>query len=90
MSNQTQQTTGGIGFLGLLTIVFITLKLTGYIHWSWFWVISPLLVPFGILLFLLVIYALLTLAAALLKRHEQRKRAKAARPKFISDLDKRR
>ncbi|HEU5422492.1 MAG TPA: hypothetical protein VFU72_03035 [Nitrolancea sp.] len=26
---------GGIGFAGLLTIVFITLKLTGYIHWPW-------------------------------------------------------
>ncbi|KKK74843.1 hypothetical protein LCGC14_2879660, partial [marine sediment metagenome] len=31
--------TGGIGFFGLLTIVFVTLKLTGYIHWSWLWVL---------------------------------------------------
>jgi len=45
MSNtkdQAQQ--GGFGFLGLLTIVFIALKLTGYITWSWWWVLSPLLV----------------------------------------------
>ena len=34
--------TGGIGFAGLLTIVFITLKLTGYITWSWIWVLAPL------------------------------------------------
>lgn len=34
--------TGGIGFVGLLTIVFIVLKLTGYIAWSWIWVLSPL------------------------------------------------
>ena len=31
-------------FTSLLAIVFITLKLTNYIDWSWFWVISPLLV----------------------------------------------
>ena len=33
---------GGIGFIGLLTIVFIVLKLTGTIGWSWIWVLSPL------------------------------------------------
>lgn len=31
-----------IGFLGLLTLVFIVLKLTNYIDWSWVWVLSPL------------------------------------------------
>ena len=31
-----------IGFLGLLTLVFIVLKLTHYIDWSWLWVMSPL------------------------------------------------
>lgn len=33
---------GGIGFTGLLTIVFIILKLTGVIAWSWWWVLSPI------------------------------------------------
>lgn len=33
---------GGVGFVGLLTIVFITLKLTGHIDWSWWWVLSPI------------------------------------------------
>jgi len=33
---------GGVGFVGLLTILFITLKLTGFIAWSWWWVLSPL------------------------------------------------
>jgi len=42
MSNNN---TGGIGFAGLLAIVFITLKLTGYIAWSWWWVLSPLWIP---------------------------------------------
>lgn len=31
-----------IGFPGLLTLIFITLKLTDYIDWSWVWVLSPL------------------------------------------------
>jgi len=34
--------TGGIGFCGLLAVLFIGLKLTGYIDWAWVWVVSPL------------------------------------------------
>lgn len=37
--------TGGIGFLGLLTVLFVGLKLTGYIGWSWWWVLVPLWGP---------------------------------------------
>lgn len=36
---------GGIGFCGLLTIVFIVLKLLGVIHWSWVMVLAPLWIP---------------------------------------------
>ena len=42
------KTRGGIGFLGLLTIVFITLRLCGVIDWSWWWVLSPLWIPVSI------------------------------------------
>ncbi len=41
---------GGIGFLGLLTIVFIILKLTGYISWSWAMVLLPLWAIPGLIL----------------------------------------
>lgn len=44
MSTNTSSS-GGIGFFGLLTIVFITLKLTSVIDWSWWWVLAPLWVP---------------------------------------------
>ena len=37
-----KQTSNGIGFTGVLTIVFIILKLCGVITWSWWWVLSPL------------------------------------------------
>lgn len=35
----------GIGFFGLLALIFITLKLLGYIGWSWWWVTVPLWGP---------------------------------------------
>lgn len=47
----------GIGFPGLLTILFIGLKLTGQIDWDWIWVIAPLFLPLFILVaFILVIF----------------------------------
>jgi len=56
MSKQdNNSTSGGIGFCGLLTIVFIMLKLIGKIGWSWWWVLSPSLIPLGIGVGLLLI-----------------------------------
>ena len=51
----TQVNTGGVGFLGLLTILFIGLKLTGYIAWSWWWVLSPLWIPLVIVLVIFLV-----------------------------------
>ena len=48
MSESNSSRSGGIGFAGLLTIVFITLKLTHYITWSWWWVLSPLWIGFAL------------------------------------------
>jgi uncharacterized protein (DUF983 family) len=50
---------GGIGFCGLLAIVFIVLKLTEVITWSWLWVLSPLWIPFVIAIPLVLIFAIL-------------------------------
>lgn len=57
MSEQpTQVSTGGIGFFGLLALAFIVLKLTNYINWSWWWVLSPLWLPaFAAVGFILVV-----------------------------------
>lgn len=55
MSNTSTQSSGGIGFVGLLTIVFIVLKLTGNIAWSWWWVLSPLWITAGLAVAFLVI-----------------------------------
>jgi len=42
---------GGIGFFGLLTIVFVIWKLTGEVSWSWLWVLSPIMIFTSVLLF---------------------------------------
>jgi hypothetical protein len=54
------QSSGGIGLFGMTFIVFLTLKLTGVIAWSWLWVTSPLWIGFG--LFLLLFAVILALA----------------------------
>lgn len=43
----------GIGFTGLLHILFIALKLTGFIDWSWLWVLAPIWI--SILLFVIIV-----------------------------------
>ena len=42
MSSNSSSSSGGIGFPGLLTVLFVGLKLTGHITWPWVWVLSPL------------------------------------------------
>lgn len=40
--NRTAGTSGGIGIAGILTIIFVVLKLVGVISWPWIWVLSPI------------------------------------------------
>jgi hypothetical protein len=54
---------GGIGFVGLLTIAFVVLKLTGVIAWSWWWVLSPLWIGFA--LWLVLVGVILAVAFAM-------------------------
>ena len=57
MSNS--RSSGGIGFVGLLTIAFIVLKLIGRITWSWGWVLSPIWIS-AILILLVVLVGVFT------------------------------
>jgi len=61
---------GEIGFVGSLTILFIGLKLTGFIKWSWLWVLSPLWISF---LLVLLIAMLIILSAVLTNLIKERK-----------------
>jgi len=52
--NSSKGRSGGIGFFGLLTIVFIVLKLIDKIDWPWIWVLSPLWIPIAIFIIVMV------------------------------------
>jgi hypothetical protein len=65
MSSSSSSSSGGIGFTGLLTVLFVGLKLTNVIAWSWWWVLSPLWIP---LLLLIIILIIGTLVAAWLEK----------------------
>ena len=62
MSNNKSTSSSGIGFSGLLAILFIALKLTGYITWSWLWVLAPIWILFVIMVFILSIVGMIVIA----------------------------
>ena len=53
-----------IGFVGILQIVFIVLKLCNVIDWSWFWVLSPI----WIRVILIFIFGLIVLALEVIEK----------------------
>lgn len=55
MSNTTK-VQSSFPFLSILCLIFITLKLTGYIAWSWLWILSPLWLPWAIVLGICVLW----------------------------------
>ena len=65
-NNTTIKTSGGISFAGLLTIVFIVLKLTGVISWSWVWVLAPIWI--GAIVSIIVTLIIVVIAIALKER----------------------
>ena len=59
-NNDSNRTGGGISFTGLLTIVFIVLKLLGVITWSWVWVLSPIWITLVLVLIAVFIAIIFT------------------------------
>jgi hypothetical protein len=65
MKNQNSVSVNiGPGFLGILGLIFITLKLTDYIDWSWWWVLAPIWIPFALVAFVFVIVGIAWIAGA--------------------------
>lgn len=54
----------GIGLTGVLFLIFLILKLTGNIDWSWWWVTSPLWIP--LFLVLVILFAVLMIFISML------------------------
>jgi hypothetical protein len=66
MANATTSSSG-IRFSGLLGVLFIGLKLTHVINWSWWWVLAPLWIGAAFIIVVLVLLAVVAVALALLK-----------------------
>ncbi len=69
-SNSNSQASGALGFTGDLTILFIALKLTHFISWSWWWVLSPMWISVAAVL---VIVGLMVLVAFVSVTIEERR-----------------
>jgi hypothetical protein len=82
----TYTLTTGISFFGALTCLFIGLKLTSVIAWSWWWVLSPLLIAPAVLLTVLLLMLVIAIAGEAWDAWERfnidRKRRKRSQPPY--------
>lgn len=53
------ENSGGLGIAEILTLIFIVLKLTGTIHWSWVWVLSPIWITLALIVVLILFAAVI-------------------------------
>ena len=53
----------GLGFADALALLFIALKLTGYINWSWIWVLSPIWISISFLALIFLVIVVLSVIA---------------------------
>lgn len=67
--SESKKVTVQFPILGFLGLIFITLKLTGYINWSWLWVLSPFWIPFAIAFFVFIVVFLFTLLVDIFDRN---------------------
>lgn len=74
MKNNSSSNSSGLGLAGVLTVVFVVLKLLDVIQWSWLWVLSPLWIELA--LALLIWGGFLIYALCHTKKHGRRKRDK--------------
>lgn len=63
--SKKSSSSGGISFIGLVTILFIGLKLTNHIAWSWWWVLAPI----WIIIPILIVIVILWIIAVIIKKH---------------------
>ncbi|WP_099192191.1 hypothetical protein [Tepidibacter mesophilus] len=62
MSKENAGSSNGVGFVGLLQLLFITLKLLNKISWSWLWVLSPIWICAALFLMIFIVLLLTALS----------------------------
>lgn len=61
----------GVGFFGLLGLLFIGLKLGGVINWSWIWVLSPIWLSFSVKLLTLIILIIFVVIGTIITKNSK-------------------
>lgn len=59
---ETNPHAGGCSFIGILTVVFAALKITGIIDWPWIWILSPIWIYAALVIFIALIAAVVIIA----------------------------
>lgn len=72
-NNQNVSNTSSISTATLLGVLFVGLKLTGYINWPWVWVLSPFWIPIVILLGVLLVLAVAVSILNFTKQNDARR-----------------
>lgn len=58
---------GGIGFLSILTLIFVVAKITGFLSWSWWLVFLPVILPFAFMLLVFLVVLIMFIVDEYLK-----------------------
>ena len=66
--NSNQTVTTSFPIASILTIVFVVLKLTNHIDWNWWWVVSPIWIPLGLIAVLFVVIFIFLFVKTMVKR----------------------
>lgn len=66
LQRSMENNSGNLSLSLIIFVVFLTLKLSGVIDWSWWWVISPLWLPFALVLAVIGIISIFALIAVLI------------------------
>lgn len=69
MKEQSSVASGGLGFLGVLTILFVVLKLLHVIEWSWLIVFLPVLIGLALKIIWIVVAILIALLGSRRRRN---------------------
>ena len=78
-SSSSSSSTGGIGFLGALTLLFAAAKLFGFTSMSWWWVFSPIWIPAAFILGVIIAVVIVAVIRTFLSDRRRKRRAAARR-----------
>jgi hypothetical protein len=66
-NTMSSSSSSGISFPGALTVLFVGLKLTNVITWSWWWVLSPIWISLSLAVVVIAIAVIIAIIAGAFK-----------------------